>query len=115
MDACENLLATVSPSVREVARVLGLMTSNFLGVMYGPVCYRYLEMEKTEALKLNKGDFDGKMVLSQQAINNIEWWIHSLLTAFNKIDHGPPQCTMTTDAFFIGWGCCLNTVSTWGN
>ena len=56
MDACENLLATVSPSVREVARVLGLVTSSFPGVMYGPLCYRYLEIEKTETLKLNKGN-----------------------------------------------------------
>ena len=28
-DACENLLATASPSIRDVAHVLGLMTSSF--------------------------------------------------------------------------------------
>ena len=114
-DACENLLATVSPTIREAAGVLDLMTSSFPGVMYGPLYYRYLEMDKTESLKLNKGNFDSTMTLSQQTIKDVAWWINSLPIAFNKIRHGASQCTMTTDASFIGWGCCLNTVTAGGN
>ena len=53
-DACENLLAIVSPSIRDVAQVLGLMTSSFPGVMYGPLHHKFLEMDKTRALKLHR-------------------------------------------------------------
>ena len=45
-EACVNLLATTSPCIRTVAKVLGLMTSSFPGVMCGPLHYRVLEMEK---------------------------------------------------------------------
>jgi len=45
-DACENLLATASPSLRAVAQVLGLMTSSFPGVMYGPLHQTFLKWTK---------------------------------------------------------------------
>ena len=52
--AClENLEAT-TPHIGDVARLLGLMTSSFPGVMYGALHYRALEM----ALKHNKGNFE---------------------------------------------------------
>lgn len=66
-DACANLLATASPSIRDVAHVLGLMTSSFPGVMYGPLHQKFLEMDKTQALNLHKGNFDKKINLSQEA------------------------------------------------
>lgn len=114
-DACENLLATVSPSIRDVAQVLGLMTSSFPGVMYGPLHHRFLEMDKTRALKLHRGNFDKNMNLSQEAIIDLKWWVTALPTAYNLINHGDPQVTMTTDASLIGWGCCIDTVTSGGN
>ena len=53
--------------IRDVAQLLGLMTSSFAGVMYGALHYRALEMEKTCALKQNKGNFDRPMTLSSEA------------------------------------------------
>ena len=65
-DACENLLTTTSPSIRDVAHALGLMTSSFPGVMYGPLHQKFLEMDKMQALNLHKGNFDKKINLSQE-------------------------------------------------
>ena len=49
--AClENLEAT-TPLNRDVARLLGLMTSSFPGVMYGALHYRALEIEKNLCLE----------------------------------------------------------------
>ena len=53
--ACENLLDTLSPSIRMVAQVLGLITSSFPVVMYGPLQHKFLEMDKTHALNYTKG------------------------------------------------------------
>ena len=114
-EACENLLATASPCIRNVAQVLGLMSSSFPGVMYGPLHHKFLEMNKTQALKIHHGNFDKNMSLSQEAITDLKWWVDALPTAYNPINHGDPQVTMTTDASLIGWGCCLDTVTTGGN
>jgi len=108
-DACENLLATVSPSIRDVAQVLGFMTSSFPGVMYGPLHHKFLEMDRTRALKPHKGNFDKNMNLSLEAIIDLKWWVTALPSAYNLINHGDPQVTMTTDASLIGWGCCIDS------
>lgn len=39
------------PLIREVARVVGLLTSTFPGIMYGPLHYRLTEIDKTRALQ----------------------------------------------------------------
>ena len=113
--ACENLLATSSPSIRLVAQVLGLMAASFPGVMYGPLHHKFPEMDKTHALKLHKGNFDKNMCLSKEAIIDLKWWVTKLPTAYNLINHGDPQVTMTTDASLIGWGCFIDTVTSGGN
>ena len=99
----ENLEAT-TPLIRDVARLSGLMTSSFPGVMYGALHYRALEMEKTCALKQNKGNFD----------RLIQWWIDSISEAYNPVNHGDPDIIMTTDASLSGWGACLDGMTTGG-
>ena len=108
-EACENLLATASPCIRQVAQVLGLMTSSFPGVMYGPLHHKFLEMDKTQALKAHRGNFDKNMSLSHEATTDLKWWVTALPTAYNLM------VTMSTDASFIGWGCCSDTITSGGN
>lgn len=72
-EACENLLATNSPCIRTVAQVLGLITSSFPGVMYGPLHYRVLEMDKTQALVTCDRIFDKTMSLSQESKTDLKW------------------------------------------
>ena len=114
-NACKNLLAAASPCITNVAQVLGLMASSFPGVMYGPLHHKFLEMDKTQALKINKGSFDKNMSLSMEAITDLKWWVNELDTTYNLINHGDPQVIMTTDASLIGWGCCIETVTSGGN
>ena len=71
--ACQENLEATKALFRDVARLLGLMTSSFPGVMYGALHYRALEMEKTCALKQNKGNFDKPMTLSSEAKSDIQW------------------------------------------
>ena len=66
--------------------------------MYGPLHHKFLEMNKTQALKIHHGKFDKNMSLSQEAITDLKWWVDALPTAYNPINHGDPQVTMTTDA-----------------
>ena len=47
--AATDLFNCKNPTIREVAKVLGLIVSSFPGVAYGPLHYRYLERDKTTA------------------------------------------------------------------
>ena len=112
--ACLENLEAATPHIRDVARLLGLMTSSFPGVMYGALHYRALEMGKTCALKQNKGNFDRPMTLSSEVKSDIQWWIDSISEAYNPVNHGDPDVIMTTDASLLGWGACLDGMTTGG-
>ena len=51
VNSISNLLSKKSPSIREVAQVIGYMVSSFPAVKYGKCHYRALENDKIEALK----------------------------------------------------------------
>lgn len=80
--ACENLLNQDNPSIREVAHIIGLTVCSFPGVQFGDLHYRYLEHNKTVALKVNKGDYDAIMTLSLEATADLHWWIHDVTSGF---------------------------------
>ena len=65
---CSELLHKNNQTIRYVAKVIGLMTSSLpgvkYGVKYGAAHYKYLEQDKTNALKISKGCFDAIMILS---------------------------------------------------
>ena len=55
VEACKRLQSMTKPLISEVAEVIGLIVSNFPGVQFGPLHYRFLEREKTYALITHKG------------------------------------------------------------
>ena len=102
-DACQNLLTNACPTIREVSQVLGLLTSSMPGVMYGPLHYRWLHIDKSQALHLHKGDFDKK------------WWTESIESVCNVVSHGEPALTLATYASKTGWGCTTLGTPTGGH
>ena len=69
--ACNELLNNISPKIQEVASVLGFLISLFPAALYGPQHFRELDMDKTEALKSCKGNFDKPMRLSDKACSDL--------------------------------------------
>ena len=113
--ACSSLLNNPKPSIRDLARVIGLITASFPGVMYGPLHYRALDVNKTRALKNSKGDFEQTVILSENAILELHWWTKNVSDSYNEISHGNPQIVITSDASKIGWGCTCGDQKTRGN
>ena len=85
------MLLSPCPLIREVAQVVGLLTSTFPGIMYGPLHYRWTEMDKTRALqKLEiRGNFDKPMRLSTETKGELQWWVTCVETSYNPLSHGP--------------------------
>ena len=93
-----DLLDNQSPTIRIVAEVISLMVASFPGVMYGPLYYRQLEIEKVAALKQSKGSFDSVMNFSDKARSDLQWWIENITTTSNTVTDGNPQVTIYSDA-----------------
>jgi len=113
-NACTTLLNTASPTIREVARVLGKIVSSFPGVMYGALYYRHIEHDKTCALRTNRWNFDSHMALSASCKCDLEWRTANVMTAKNVLTREQPSCELTTDASNEGWGAVYGTWSTEG-
>jgi len=101
---CESALQVRKITIRQVARILGLLVSCFPGVMWGPLPYRQLESDKTEVLKNSKGNFNEIMQISEAAKKDIAWWVSNIMDSYNVISHRPPHVHIYSDASKTGWG-----------
>ena len=95
--ACQNLLGQKTTTIRNVAKVIGFLVSSFPAVEFAEMYYRYLELDRISALRVNKGNFDSIMALSAQSKTELTWWVNHVLTASEPISHGNPDLTLTTD------------------
>lgn len=105
--SCLELLNSPSPSIRQVASVLGLLISNFPAAQFGPLHFRDLDMDKSEALKQNQGNFDRPMKLSSTSCADLHWWINAADSLYKPIALPQPDLTLFTDASNQGWGGVL--------
>ena len=80
---------------RDVAQAPGYMVSSFPGVMFGPLYFRQLERDQTEALKCNKGVF--------YAFTISEWWVMHVDSSYNAISHGEPTMYFQSDVITKYW------------
>ena len=103
-----------SVKIRDIARIIGYLTSSFPGVKYGALYYRYLEMDKVKALKQSKGNFDALMSVSKKGVADMKWWLHNLDDSYNDICHPPVDITLYSDASLMGWGAVMDDTSTGG-
>ena len=62
-DPCQEVLLKESVSIRPFSKLLGKLNSSFQAVRYGQLHNRDLKRLKTQALKINKGNFDKKRPL----------------------------------------------------
>ena len=102
--AAQDVLTKEWSSIREIAGLIGLMVAYSPAVQYGRAHVKELELEKNIALKQAKGNFDGKMRVSQRARRDIVWWMHNIQEGEKCIGQDSPEITIFTDASTEGWG-----------
>ena len=106
-----KIISNTGLDIRTLAKFLGNLVASFEAVPHGPLHYRFLENDKINALKLNKGNFDAKVCLSPLAIDECHWWRDNIHTSFRTILPLPISHTIYTDASELGWGA-TDTVTT---
>ena len=83
-------------------------------VKYGTLEQRYLEMDRINALKCSKGNFDAHMAISEKGVSEMQWWLCNLDGSFNPIRHPKVDVTLYSHSSLAGWGGVMNGLSTGG-
>ena len=104
IDKIDTILNTDTPTIRLVASAIGSMVSYTIGVQFGSLFYKQLEIDKSLALKEKKGNFDEIMTLSELSIEHLRWWKDNAMSLPFNINHADPNVTICTDASISGWG-----------
>ena len=105
---CEQVL------ILSLASFIGNLVSCFEAVQMGPLYYRYLEINKTLALRKSKGDFNSFTTLCSESKNEINWWIRNINNSSKTIVTPNVDIMFSSDASNTGWGAVWNDVSTGG-
>lgn len=104
-ERCKKMMELVELQIQELASFIGLLVSRFPGVLYGPLFYRQLEIDKTTALRQNYGNYNTQMSLSQESCSEIKWWYDNIQTINYPIllPNSKVDVTIYTDASTTGW------------
>ena len=102
----KTLSAKDELTVREVARIVGTLIASFPAVEYGLAYHRELEFIKIEALE-RKYDFESKVILNEQALEELQWWLQEGIFMSTPISHGNPQIIIQTDSSGFAWGALV--------
>ena len=108
VSACKALLAMHQPSVRDVAKVTGLLVSALPAVNYIEMHYRSLELCKTQTLS-DSLEYDTTLSLSSQARSDLQWVIENITQCNGRLD-----IYIQSDASLIGWGAVNGSLSASG-
>ena len=97
-ELCMYVLQENNITIRLVATLLGKFTSSFPGVKLAKLHFRALEREKILALKISRGNFDKRIALSNDAKEDIKWWIRNIVDSYNTISPSNHDTIMKSDA-----------------
>ena len=99
----QKLLEAQQASARQLAHLIGVFSATLPAILPAPLHYRGLQLLKHQALR--KGGYDVILPLSQEAKDDLLWWIQNL----NVVNGQPlvrdqPSLLIETDASLMGWG-----------
>ena len=100
-----RFLENKSPTIRELASVIGSVISLFSAIPFGKLHYRALEKDKSNALKKFAGNFDKQISqVRYKASMELHWWWKEIPKACTKTHLPIVDFVIHTDASHTGWG-----------
>ena len=78
--------------------------SSSRAVPFGQMYYTELEKCKVQSLARSGGNFNRKAYISEEAANELNWWIRNAFGAFAPIKLPPFDLTIFSNASFEGLG-----------
>ena len=101
-------IATILPqstiTIRAFSKLIGKLVASEPAVKFAPLYYKTLEIDRDNALKNSRGNFDARMPVSNVARDCLNWWVNNIDTAYRPILLGPPHRKIETDSSMTGYG-----------
>lgn len=104
---CAQFAKLEKAKIREVATIIGKLIAACPGAEYGPMFCKTLEIEKSKALALNKGNFDSVMNITLEMQSCFNWWHLNVYSSVRHIVRKEPTAVLFSDASKTGWGCYI--------
>ena len=111
----DKTLSSPQVKIRKLSQLLGKFSNNFIAVPQGNLYYRSLQINKTNALMINKVNFDNFLILSKESKANIYWWKSNIMDSFAPILRPNPSIVLNTDASLVEWGGSMAGSKTGGH
>lgn len=107
-------LSRAQVSLRDLARIVGLLSASIQAIFPGPLHYRALHRLKASYLRQGC-PYSHKVALSGEARHEIQWWLQHM-EAWNgrAIFGSTPDLIIESDASTLGWGARCGEFSTGG-
>jgi len=109
-NSCLGIMHKNQAVIRSVASVIGILVAAGPGVQHANLYIKQLEIAKNQALKLNKGNYEAHMLVTESMRSCLLWWSTHIDTQSNPISRNDPDITLYTDASNIGWGAVLDGI-----
>ncbi|KAL7299206.1 hypothetical protein TKK_0007802 [Trichogramma kaykai] len=103
-----NFKSKQSIKIRQFAKILGFIVSCCAAVNYGWLYTKISEREKFLALLANNDDYNKNMLLSEEVINELNWWKQINKRAALPIRNTSYCLEIFSDASKSGWGAYSN-------
>ena len=95
---CLDLLNTSKNiSIRDVAQLIGSLVAMEPGVLYAPLHYKVLEVDRNKALELSGGSYESSKQLSDLAKSDLHWWVNNIQTSSRPVETGNPDVILKSD------------------
>ena len=112
-EGCRHMLKSVT--ARDLAHLIGLLSSMISAVTVAPLHYRALQRLRHRILSNSHGDYDQQTHISEEAEVDLHWWVENLQGSNGRSVVQPSaDMVLTTDASKSGWGATDQSVSTGG-
>jgi hypothetical protein len=72
-------------TIREIAQLLGVLVATSPGNRWAQLYTKALDIEKTEALRANYGNYEAYMSVSPIVYEDLEWWKTNVRMVFSEI------------------------------
>ena len=114
MNSCRQILTKGTITAQELAAVIGRMSAACLAVLPAPLHTRHLQHQLIQTQKRSPS-LRSKVILSQESLKEVQWWIHHLQEWNGRdITRPPPDLIIQSDASLQGWGAVSNETRTGG-
>ena len=107
LDMTSRLRGMNKCSIRFLSQVEGSLSATRYANKHEQLFTKNMIIVKNEALRKCRGDYDGRVTITRQVHEDLDWWLENLPHLSAPILPTNPSLVLYTDASFEGWGASI--------